>query len=332
MPDYPPVSAEWAEFSEGQMRSESAQCPWALFCCNKPAAGFFPAAGFYLYKYSLEFSVRKDEFVADEQPIVSGPVVSIPWLLEHLADPALTLLDIRTADAYAESHLPGAHHLELPQITGTRENVPGMLIPPDEFSAKIGELGIDGSKTVVLYDDNWGMAAARVLWALARFGFTNSAILDGGWDRWQEQGRPQTTNPTPATPTTFPLKPNDDVLAERTWLLTQHDRDDLVIVDTRTPKEYADGHLPDAINWDWLNAVPTGAWEMMREADELRSELAALGVTPDKEIVTYCRSGVRAAHTYVVLRTLGFPRVRNYDGSWLEWSHYLALDAAHEEK
>ena len=82
----------------------------------------------------------------------------------------------------------------------------------------------------------------------------------------------------------------------------------------------AAGHLPNAINWDWMNGVPTEGWETLRPTGELAAELAAVGITPDKEIVTYCRSGARASHTLMLLRTLGYPRVRNFKGSWLEWS------------
>lgn len=261
---------------------------------------------------------------AETSLTLPGLVVAIDWVMQHLEHPALRLIDVREADAYAESHLPGAVHLALPEITGIRDGVPGMLIPAAAFAARMSAAGVDKSKTVVLYDDNWGMPAARVLWALARFGFTNAAVLNGGWDSWQEQGHPQSTTPVIPVPTQFPLVNRDEQLAERAWLLDQAGRDDLVIIDTRTPNEYNQGHLPNAINWDWMNGVPVGGWELMRPVAALRTELAELGVSPEKEIVTYCRSGVRAAHTYLLLRALGFERVRNYDGSWLEWSHYLA--------
>lgn len=265
--------------------------------------------------------------MADEQIELPGLVIPIDWLADNIDHPALRLIDIRAADAYADGHIPGAVHLELPEITGIHAGVPGMLIPAADFAARMAQAGLDSTKAVVLYDDNWGMAAARVFWALIRFGFSNAAVLNGGWDRWQEQGRPQTATKPVVAPTTFPLKPADDTLAEHSWLRQQSNREDLVIIDTRTAKEYAQGHLPNAINWDWMNAVPVGAWELMRDAEELRAEFAQMGVTPDKEVVTYCRSGVRAAHTYLVLRTLGFPRVRNYDGSWLEWSHHLTAES-----
>ncbi len=252
-----------------------------------------------------------------------GPVVATAWVAEALDNRALRLIDLRDRESYTEGHLPGAVQLELPAITGKRDGVEGMLISGPDFAARLGAAGVDASKTVVLYDDNWGMAAARLLWALARFGFANAAVMDGGWDRWQEEERVQSTSPVNPPPAQFELNAADEQLAERAWLLHEAGRDDLVIIDTRTPNEYQQGHVPQAINWDWMNAVPEGSWDLMRPAAELRSELATLGVTPDKEIVTYCRSGVRAAHTYLVLRALGFPRVRNYDGSWLEWSHHL---------
>lgn len=263
-----------------------------------------------------------------DQPalLLPGPIVSIEWLLQNLHHPLLRLIDVRSSDAYAEGHLPGAVHLELPAITAIQEGVPGMLIPAADFAARMSSVGLDESSVVLLYDDNWGMPAARVLWALARFGFTQAAVLDGGWDSWQEHGCPQTTAVAIPPRTTFVIHNAEEQLAERAWLLAQPPRADLVIIDTRTPNEYDQGHLPNALNWDWMNAVPVGGWTMMRDAEELRQELATLGVTADKEIVTYCRSGVRAAHTYVVLRALGFPRVRNYDGSWLEWSHYLSTE------
>src|SRR5690606_13221428 len=121
-------------------------------------------------------------------------------------------------------------------------------------------------------------------------------------------------------PARFVPRPDPAHMAELAWLQERLGDPDLVIIDTRTSGEYNAGHLPGAILWDWMNGVPVGSWDALRPTDELAAELTALGITPDKEIVTYCRSGARAAHTYLLLRHLGYPRVRNYDGSWLEWS------------
>jgi thiosulfate/3-mercaptopyruvate sulfurtransferase len=249
-----------------------------------------------------------------------GLLVSTEWLANNLDAPDLRIVDVRPTDAYAEGHIPGAVQVDLAALATTVDGVQGMLIGPDAFAAIMGQLGISDEHAVVLYDSNWGMPAARVLWALAYYGHTNAAVLNGGWDRWEEEKRPSSTEVSLPSPTTFTAKPNPDVLAELSWIQAHANDPNVVLIDTRTPNEFAEGHLPNAINWDWMNGVPVEGWDTVRPSDELAVELAGLGITPDKEIVTYCRSGARAAHTHLLLRNLGFPRVRNYDGSWLEWS------------
>ncbi|MCC6168903.1 MAG: sulfurtransferase [Caldilineaceae bacterium] len=257
-----------------------------------------------------------------------GLLVSPDWLAEHLDAVDLRLVDMRSAEEYAESHLPNAVHLDMDALAQEEAGVPGMLIGHTAYAAIMGQLGIDGGAAVILYDSNWGMAAARALWTLHRYGHTNSAVLDGGWDRWQEEERPAGSTPHVPQTTTFVPRPDETRLATLAWVQTHLDDPGVVLVDTRTPGEYAQGHLPGAINWDWMNGVPAGSWNTLRPLAELYSDLTAHGITPDKEIVTYCRSGARASHTYLLLRRLGYPRVRNYDGSWLEWSaRVLGIDA-----
>jgi thiosulfate/3-mercaptopyruvate sulfurtransferase len=249
-----------------------------------------------------------------------GLLVTTDWLALYLNATDLRIVDVRPADAFAEGHIPGAVQVDLAALAETVDGVQGMLIGPEAFEAIMGQLGIDREHAVVIYDSNWGMPAARVLWALAYFGHSNAAVLNGGWDRWEEEGRLISQSIHLPAPTRFTANPSPDLIAELSWLQAHLDNPDLLLIDTRTPNEYAAGHLPNAINWDWMNGVAVEGWDTVRPADELAAELAALGITPEKEIVTYCRSGARAAHTYLLLRNLGFPRVRNYDGSWLEWS------------
>lgn len=256
------------------------------------------------------------------QPRPPRLIVQPGWLAAHLDDPSLRLFDLRPEESYREGHIPGAIHLDLEELRHQVDGVEGMLLPADQFARRLGELGVDHTTWVVAYDGNWGLLAARLVWSLARYGHTGAAILNGGADRWQEEGHPWTQEVARPRPTTFVPVPRDEHLAERAWLRRQLGRADLVVVDTRTPGEYAQGHLPGAVNWDWMNGVPVGSWDAVRDDDGLRTELAARGITPDREVVTYCQSGVRAAHTYLLLRHLGYPRVRNYDGSWAEWSHY----------
>ena len=247
-------------------------------------------------------------------------LISTEWLATHIDQRDVKVVDVRLPDVYADGHLPEAVNLPLPALATVRDGVPEMLIKQAEFEARLGAPGICETDTLVLYDGMWGLPAARALWALERYGHRSVHILDGGFDRWKAVGRPLTTNSPAPAPTAYRATSIDDRLATHDWLVAHLDDPDVVVVDTRSPKEYNDGHVPSAVNWDWMLSVPGDNSSPVRPADELRPELTALGITPDKEIVVYCRSGARSAHTYFTLRGLGYPRVRNYDGSWLAWS------------
>lgn len=247
-------------------------------------------------------------------------LASTAWLAENSSQPAIKLVDVRFPEIYADGHLPGALNLPLPALATTRDGVPEMLLDQAAFEARLGELGIQETDTVVLYDGMWGLPAARALWALERFGHEDVRILEGGFDRWKTEGRPLTTNSPAPSPTRYRATLSDQRVATHTWLREHLADPDVLIVDTRTPKEYAQGHVPGAVNWDWANALPADNASALRPAGELHTELESLGVTPEKEIVVYCRSGARSAHTYFTLRHLGYPKIRNYDGSWLAWS------------
>jgi thiosulfate/3-mercaptopyruvate sulfurtransferase len=260
-----------------------------------------------------------------------GRVVTTGWVADHLEHPSLRLLDVREAAHVGEGHLPGAVHVELQTLSGIVEGVPGMLLPPAEFAAQIERLGIRSGVTVVAYDDNWGLAAARVLWALTRYGVAQAGLLTGGWDQWQAEGRPISSQAADPLASAFVAQRDERSIATWSWISEHLDKPDVVIVDVRGDKEFGDGHIPNAVHWDWMNAVPVGSWEAMRPDADLSADLAKAGITPDKEIITYCRSGVRAAHTYWALRHLGYPRVRNYDGSWLEWQSLSHLPIETEE-
>ena len=252
-----------------------------------------------------------------------GLLVTPQWLAQRLQNLTLCLLDVRDATSYDEGHIPGAIQVTLASLNREVDDVSGMLLPGDAFAHAMSRLGVSRDCAIVIYDDHWGLPAARVLWALARYGHNQVAVLNGGIDRWQEEGYPTTVEASVPIPTSFHLEPGNEHLATRNWIARRLSDPGLVLLDTRAPGEFDAGHLPGAICWDWINGVPMGSWDTMRAAGELREELAHLGVTPDKEIVTYCRSGARAAHTYLLLRQLGFPRVRLYDGSWLDWARHM---------
>ena len=241
------------------------------------------------------------------------------------------LLDLRPAESYASGHLPGAVHLDLFGIS---------LIDTDPAPLRaflwilehlLASRGVDASRHIVVYDEKSGMRAARAFWALEYFGHEHTRLLDGGFGAWQAGGHSISTEPVAPASTSWTGVPADDRIATYRDVLNRLDARDVVILDTRSDGEYLGttvraargGCIPGAVHVEWTtNLRPDGSF---KSADELRAMYNAAGVTPDKEVLTYCQGGYRAAHGYLALRLLGYPRVRNYVGSWKEWGDRLEL-------
>jgi len=249
-----------------------------------------------------------------------GILVEPDWLRERLGHPRLRSVDLREPESWAEAHVPGSGQLDLSKLGSNREVCDNVLLGPDEFAGVMSEVGISNGDVVVAYDDQWGLAAARLVWALHHYGHPAAAVLNGGWDRWLDEGGAVVNGPEGVTPGEFRSHPGEEVSADLGRVAAVANGAPGVLLDTRTRTEFESGHLPGAIPWDWFNAVPEGSWECSRDPAELSAEWSDLGVHPSDEVIVYCRSGMRAAHTYVVLRHAGYPRVRLYDGSWQEWS------------
>jgi thiosulfate/3-mercaptopyruvate sulfurtransferase len=258
--------------------------------------------------------------VRAEGPELPGLLVEPSWLRQRLGTPNLRLVDLRDPDAYASSHIPGAAHLELARLGSRVGGLDNVLLPPDQFAARMADCGISNADAVIAYDDQWGLAAARLVWALHLYGHDRVAVLDGGWDRWEAEGGPSVGGEQDARSERFVAIPTAEVYADAEWIAARIDRGGSVLLDTRTQAEFDSGHIRGALCWDWFNAVPADSWNVSRDPAELRKEWQDLGLEPSDEVTVYCRTGMRAAHTYLVLRNAGFSQVRLYDGSWQEWS------------
>jgi thiosulfate/3-mercaptopyruvate sulfurtransferase len=248
-------------------------------------------------------------------------LVSTDRIADHLDDPDLRLVEVTPpGTGYPFGHLPGAVYLDLADVfTGRATGVARSLGPAGEVAAVLGGLGIVPDKRVVLYDEIGGQSAAQALWALEYLGFDRAAVLEGGIERWMAEGRPQTAAVPQVDHVRFAPAPRPERLATAEWIVDRLGADDVCLLDCRTEDEYRDAHIPGARHRSWERTLVLGAYQSFRDADALRAELAALGATEEREIVTYCVTGMRSSHTYLALRLLGYPRVRNYDASWTEW-------------
>lgn len=238
--------------------------------------------------------------------------------------PAL-VLDLRPPEAYTAGHIPGAIHLDLWGLS-LIDTDPA---PLNAFMWMIEHFlavhGVDGTIPVVVYDEQSGIRAARAFWFLEYFGHPSVSLLDGGFAAWTREGLPVTREAGAAPKSEWTGSRKDSVLATWRDVHAALGRRDAVILDVRTDEEYCGstvrakrgGAIPGAVHIEWTrNLTPDGEF---KPAAELRQMYESVGVTPDREVFTYCQGGYRAAHTYLALRLLGYPRVRNYVGSWKEW-------------
>jgi thiosulfate/3-mercaptopyruvate sulfurtransferase len=235
------------------------------------------------------------------------------------------VIDVRPAENFAAGHIPGAVHLDLWGVSLVDTDP----APLKAFMWMIDHLfnlrGVDASTPVVVYEENSGMRAARAFWFLEYFGHDHAQVLDGGFSMWTAARLPVTSEAAPPPKSTWGGTPRAATIATWRDVRDRLGRSGTVIVDTRSDAEYCGtnvrarrgGAIPGAVHIEWTrNLGPDGAF---KPADELRRLYEAAGVTPDKEVITYCQGGYRAAHAYLALRLLGYPTVRNYTGSWKEW-------------
>jgi thiosulfate/3-mercaptopyruvate sulfurtransferase len=257
------------------------------------------------------------------------------WLIEtdRLEDilyaEDLLIVDLGKADTYRKLHVPGAVFVDYNQIVAVNKPAMGQLPDDGTLQRLFSTLGIGPDTYVVAYDDEGGGRAARFLWTLEVAGHTHFALLNGGLHAWANEGHPY--NDAVATPTasTFELAHNDAPVADSAYILTRLGNPGVGLLDVRSAEEFSGarrfaergGHIPGAANLEWTLAMDTGRNLRFKPDDELQHLFAQASITPEREIITYCQTHHRSAHTYIVLRYLGFPRVKGYPGSWSDWGN-----------
>lgn len=254
-------------------------------------------------------------------------MVETDFVEGQLSSASPVVVDVRKPQHFLRAHLPGAVNLPEFFLKG-----PQGAPEPAQFSILLGKLGIARESHVIAYDDGASPAAARLFWVLSHFGHGAVSVLNGGIGKWLAEHRPVSAELSSRAPVTY-----DDISRDNSVLATMADVLELageptgVIVDTRDPAEYRgwqvstarNGHIPGAINIDWLENLERGedGAVRLRTNRELSSLYSSRGVTPDKQIVVHCQSGSRACETFLVLKALGYRRVALYSRGWSEWGN-----------
>ncbi len=248
-------------------------------------------------------------------------IVSVDWLKENL-DSVIPLHVSDKQQVYNTMHIPGARFLDQRKLYagGFKPDGPGTILSKADFEALMSELGITPEDHVVVYGNPRSPFVARAYWVLKAYGHEKVSYLDGGLDAWLAKKYPTTSEVPQITKTTYTAKEIDESLwANAEYVKGKLGDSGVVIVDARSPAEYNAGHIPGAVNLNWIttNLNKDGTF---KSAEELKKLYESKGVTPDKEIITYCVTGTRSSNTFLVLKEiLGYPNVKNYDGSWNEW-------------
>lgn len=273
-------------------------------------------------------------------------LVSTAWLADHLDDPQVRILDCRMyfdgrrgIDAYNQGHLPGADFLDWSTELATKENPIAFRMARAEQMKRVMEAhGVGDDTLLVAYDEEGGHQAARVWLAMLVHGHeAGFRILEGGLTKWEQEGHPISTAPAEARTVTFtPLAGPAEVLVTADRVLRAADDANAVVVDVRRLTEFTGeevraargGRVPGSVRVFWQDLLNWDTDRTFKSPQEIRALLEAAGVTPDRRAITYCQGAVRAAHTALVLKMLGYDKVEVYDGSWEEWGSRADLPIA----
>jgi thiosulfate/3-mercaptopyruvate sulfurtransferase len=265
-------------------------------------------------------------------------LVETEWVAEHLDDPNVRIIESDEDPLlYKMGHIPGA--VQVDWFTTLQHPVRRDFLTQEQFEAFCSKAGIDNDTTLVFYGDKSNWFACYALWLFEYYGHKNVRIMNGGRAKWEQEKRPMSKEEPSYTRTSYKAKePDESIRAYREQVFSQVEAKK-PLVDVRSPKEYTGellhmpnypqegatrgGHIPGAVNIPWSKAVDE-ADSTFKSLEELRSLYEEQGIKPDEDIIAYCRIGERSSLTWFALKYLmGYPNVKNYDGSWTEWGNLV---------
>jgi thiosulfate/3-mercaptopyruvate sulfurtransferase len=245
--------------------------------------------------------------------------VDSKWLAVNLDSPDIVILDTRGQMPYRFGHIKNALPFGIEMVVAVAPNGANLVVEGAQAEKVFGSFGIDEKKKVVVYGEQDDPTAARVAWSIMYHGHPDVALLDTGFSVWKHLGLPVTREMSQPKPAQFSSKPNPEIRADAETIKAKMADPSFVVVDARTPQEHMQARVPNSVLHNWEQGVGANGAPFL-SPDKLKKEFESKGITPDKEIVCYCHSGVRASHKYMQFRLAGYDKVRLYDGSIIDWA------------
>jgi thiosulfate/3-mercaptopyruvate sulfurtransferase len=263
--------------------------------------------------------------VASAQPLLDKPsLVTTDWLAKHLNAPNLRIIDARASlRDYLQGHIPNAIYLNTETLRISQGGVPARLLPPERLAEIFGAIGIGNAHTVVVYSsaEDAFAHATYIAFVLELLGHRAIGVLDGGFEKWQAEGRPVSREFPKVTPTHFVARVNPSLRADWLTVWRAVQKGGAQLLDARDPKTFALGHIPSARSAFLRENLQGERVLTWRDKEALMARLKALGIDPTKPVITYCTSGREASQLWFTLRhVLNIPQVAVYDGSWIDWT------------
>ena len=252
------------------------------------------------------------------ESFAQGDLISAKETAKIIGNDNVVLVSTRKTSDYAKVHIKDAVNVDLTTLYKSGD-IKGILKSPEEISKELGAKGIDKDKTIIIYDNGKGVNAGRLYWILKYLGCKDVKILDGHMKAWRVAKKPVTKYPTEIKEVTFTPSPDGKILATYEYVKSNLKNPKVVIVDVQSKKEYDEGHIDGAINFEYKNIINEEP-STLKSPEEITVLLKGAGITPDKEIILYCATSARAGIVFMALTSmLDYPNVKIYDGAWNEW-------------
>ena len=244
-------------------------------------------------------------------------------------DKDILVLAVCVKETFDEGHIPGSILIEPTKLIKGEKPAIGKLPNIEQLEALFSSIGLRENRRVIVYDDEGGGWAGRLIWTLDVLGHSNYALLNGGIFAWRNEGFTTSTESVAPQISTFKAELRRDVIADMHDVLNSISDDNTKVWDARAPEEYdgtkvtalKNGHVPGAVNLDWVHMMDSKNNLKIRDLDEIRAQLAQVGITKQVKVITHCQTHHRSGLTYFVGKLLGI-NIRAYDGSWSEWGNH----------